>query len=95
MTLQEVIADIHALDERLREYEMKYGMLSEDFYELYTNGGLRDEEEEIKNFGGWAAFYKMRQRRKAMYDEKKQEMLASLRSSSRGMVVLTPTTSAA
>ena len=60
LSLQEIIADIHALNERLREYERKYSMLSEDFYELYMKGELRDEEEdEIVDYGGWAAFYRM------------------------------------
>lgn len=70
MTLVDIIQDIHALDKKLQKYEEKYGLLSEDFYELYTSGVLRDEEiEEIDEYGSWAAFYKMRQRRKRKYDE--------------------------
>lgn len=38
MTLQEIIADIHALREDLEAYERKYGVLSETFYESYLNG---------------------------------------------------------
>lgn len=67
MTLHELIQDIHALDRELQKYEEKYGLLSEDFYELYVSGVLRDENvEEIDDYGNWAAFYKMRERREAL-----------------------------
>jgi hypothetical protein len=94
MTLVEIIQDIHALDKKLQEYEEKYGLLSEDFYELYISGALRDEEvEEIDEYGSWAAFYKMRQRRKLKYDELKEDVLHTLQASAQGdRVVLTPYT---
>ncbi len=94
LSLQEIIADIHALDERLREYERKYGMLSEDFYELYVKGELRDEEEEeIVDYGGWAAFYKMRMQRKTAYSQKLEAFLRALRRSApENALILTPIT---
>ena len=36
MTLQEIIADIHALSEDLEAYERKYGVLSFLFYNIYS-----------------------------------------------------------
>lgn len=36
MTLQEMIADVHALKEDLVTYERKYGVLSETFYEQFS-----------------------------------------------------------
>ncbi len=92
MTLVDIIQDIHALDKKLQKYEEKYGLLSEDFYELYTSGVLRDEEiEEIDEYGSWAAFYKIRQRRKRKYDELKEGVLRTLQASAGGdRVVLTP-----
>lgn len=92
MTILEVIQDIHALDKELQRYEEKYGLLSEDFYELYTSGALRDEEiEEIDEYGSWAAFYRMRQRRKRKYDELKEGVLRTLQASAKGnRLVLTP-----
>ena len=33
MTLQDIIIDIHALNEDMEAYERKYGVLSETFYE--------------------------------------------------------------
>ena len=38
MTLQDILDDIHALTEDLENYERKYGVLSETFYQVYTNG---------------------------------------------------------
>lgn len=92
MTLAEIIQDIHALDKKLQGYEEKYGLLSEDFYELYISGTLRDEKvDEIDEYGSWAAFYKMRQRRKRKYDELKEDVLRTLQTSAEGdRVILTP-----
>lgn len=64
MTLSEVIQDIHALNAELETFEKKYGVLSEDFYQLYEAGKLRDEElEEIDDYGAWAASFRIRRRR--------------------------------
>ena len=91
MTLYELIQDIHALDRELQRYEEKYGLLSQDFYQLYISGLLRDEEvEEINDYGSWAAFYRMRQRRKRKYDELKESTLRTLRASAPESVALTP-----
>jgi len=92
MDLQEVIQDIHAMNEELEKFEAKYGMLSRDFYELYTTGALRDEEiGEINNYGRWAAFYKIKSQREETYDRLVRERLAKLRASaSSGSLVLTP-----
>ena len=70
MTLEEVIRDIHALSRELEVYEEKYGVLSKDFYELYVQGKLRDEEiEEIDEYGQWAAVHRMKLHRENLYCE--------------------------
>ena len=46
MTLQEIIADIHALNEDLGTYERKYGVLSETFYELYLSGEEPEDDHQ-------------------------------------------------
>ena len=43
MTLQEILADIHALEEDLLDFERKYGVRSETFYAAYISG------EELAN----------------------------------------------
>ena len=93
MTLSEVIADIHALDKQLQEYEKKYGLLTKDFYALYVNGELRDEEvEEIRDFSRWAGLYEIKLHRERVYEEMIRDRLQSLRASSRaGQLTLVPT----
>ncbi|NJN96994.1 MAG: hypothetical protein HC875_24315 [Anaerolineales bacterium] len=63
MTLQEIIADIHALNEDLEVYERKYGVLSETFYELYLSGEEPEEETWVLDWVDWAGAYKILLRR--------------------------------
>ena len=58
MTLQEIIADIHALNEDLEVYERKYGVLSETFYELYQSGEEPEDDGWVLDFGEWASVYR-------------------------------------
>jgi hypothetical protein len=67
MTLQEIIADIHALNEDLEAYERKYGVLSETFYESYTNGEEPEDESWVMDWADWAGAYKILLRRKEQY----------------------------
>ena len=76
MPMRDLISDIHALDRELQRLEEKYNLLSEDFYQLYEAGRLRDEVvEEIDDYGRWAALCRMRSRRKAQYDQVKRSTL--------------------
>lgn len=38
MTLREILADIHALEEEMIDFERKYGLRSEIFYAAYIRG---------------------------------------------------------
>ena len=67
MTLQEIIADIHALSEDLEVYERKYGILSDTFYELYLNGEEPDDETWVLDWADWAGAYKILLRRQEQY----------------------------
>ncbi len=67
MTLQEIIADIHALNEDLEVYERKYGVLSETFYELYLSGEEPDDEVWVLDWTDWAGAYKILLRRQEQY----------------------------
>jgi len=67
MTLQEIMADIHALNEDLEAYERKYGVLSETFYESYTNGEEPEEETWVLDWADWAGAYKILLRRREQY----------------------------
>jgi hypothetical protein len=67
MTLQEIIADIHALTEDLEVYERKFGVLSETFYELYLSGEEPDDEAWVLDWADWAGAYKILLRRQEQY----------------------------
>lgn len=67
MTLQEIIADIHALNEDLEVYERKYGVLSETFYELYQSGEEPENETWVLDWADWAGAYKILLRRQEQY----------------------------
>lgn len=67
MTLQEIIADIHALNEDLGMYERKYGVLSETFYEAYLNGEEPEDDAWVLDWADWAGAYKIFLRRQDQY----------------------------
>jgi hypothetical protein len=67
MTLQDIIADIHALQEDLEVYERKYGVLSETFYESYMNGEEADDDSWVLDWSDWAGAYKILLRRQEQY----------------------------
>jgi hypothetical protein len=82
MTLQEIISDIHALNEDLEAYERKYGVLSETFYESYTNGEEPEDESWVMDWADWAGAYKILLRRKEQY----QRAIQLLRKQSQTLV---------
>lgn len=67
MILQDIIADIHALNEDLEVYERKYGVLSETFYEIYQSGQEPDDEAWVLDWADWAGAYKILLRRQEQY----------------------------
>ena len=58
MKLQEILSDIHALEEELLSFERKYGVRSETFYAAYHNGEEPEDERWVLDFGEWASVYK-------------------------------------
>jgi len=67
MTLQEIMADIHALNEDVATYERKYGVLSETFYELYQSGEEPEDDAWVLDWADWAGAYKLLLRRQEQY----------------------------
>ncbi len=82
MTLQEIIADIHALNEDIETYERKYGVLSETFYESYTKGEEPEDESWVLDWADWAGAYKILLRRKDQY----RHAIQTLRGQSQSLV---------
>ena len=75
MTLDEILQDIHGLEEKLRELEQEYGLLSEDLYTLYRLGELEQSRDLIR----WVGYYELRQERQRRYAEALRERLLEVR----------------
>lgn len=58
MTLREILADIHALEEELLAFERKYGIRSETFYAAYVSGEEPEDDNWVLDFGEWASVYR-------------------------------------
>lgn len=58
MTPREILADIHALEEELLDFERKYGIRSEIFYVAYAAGEEPEDESWVLDFGEWASVYR-------------------------------------
>ncbi len=67
MTLREILADIHALEEELLAFERKYGVRSETFHAAYTSGEEPEDDRWILDFGEWASVYHTWLTRQAEY----------------------------
>ena len=74
MTLQDIIADIHALEEELLDFERKYGIRSETFYAAYISGEEPEEKSWVLDFGEWASVYRTWLARQAEYRNEVQRM---------------------
>ena len=67
MTLREILADIHALEEDLLAFERKYGIRSETFYAAYASGEEPEDDSWVLDFGEWASVYRTWLVRQAEY----------------------------
>jgi hypothetical protein len=55
MNAQELLADIHALEEELLSFERKYGVRSEIFFAAYAQGEEPENETWVLDFTEWAS----------------------------------------
>lgn len=67
MTIRDILADIHALEEELLGFERKYGLRSETFYAAYISGEEPEDERWVLDFGEWASVYRTWLTRQAEY----------------------------
>lgn len=67
MTLQDILADIHALEDELLGFERKYGIRSETFYAAYASGEEPEDASWAMDFGEWAGVYRTWLTRQAEY----------------------------
>jgi hypothetical protein len=69
MKIDEVVRDIHALESDLENYERKYGVLSETFYEAYSLGEEPAEDAWVLDWSDWAGAYEIWLHRREQYRE--------------------------
>lgn len=65
--VQQLLTDIHALEEDLLSFERKYGIRSETFYAAFVNGEEPENEAWTLDFGEWASVYRTWLTRQAEY----------------------------
>jgi hypothetical protein len=80
MTLDDILQDIYALEDEMRTYERKYGVLSKTFYEAYANGEEPLDDAWVQDWTAWASAYKIWQRRNEQYQNTIQALRARTRS---------------
>jgi len=76
MTLDDILQDIHVLEQDLQTYERKYGVLSETFYESYVKGEEPADDTWVMDWSAWAGFYEIWLRRRAQYQVAIQRLQA-------------------
>ena len=67
MTLGDILADIHALEEELMAFERKYGVRSETLYAAYLDGEEPEDDGWLLDFGEWASVSRTWLTRQAEY----------------------------
>ena len=74
MNIRELLADIHALEEELLQFERKYGIRSETLYAAYISGEEPEDDNWVLDFGEWASVYKTWLARQADYRDEIQRI---------------------
>ncbi len=67
MTLDDILYDIFALEDEMRTYERKYGILTETFYEAYSTGEEPADDSWVKDWTAWAGAYQIYMRYRRQY----------------------------
>lgn len=74
LSLQDLLADIHALEEELLAFERTYGVRSETFYAAYAAGEEPEDDAWVLDFTEWASVYRTRLARQAAYRDEVQRI---------------------
>lgn len=74
MNIRDILADIHALEEELLDFERKFGIRSETFYAAYVSGEEPADETWMLDFGEWASVYRTWLTRQAEYRNEVQRI---------------------
>ena len=69
MTIREILADIHALQRQMLEFESRFGVRSDVFYAAYRSGEEPADDSWVLDFSEWAGVYQAWLERQAEYRE--------------------------
>ena len=75
MTLDDMLRDIHAMEEDLLMFERKYGVLTETFYAAYQRGEEPEDDAWVLDWSEWAATYQILLERQEQYRQAIQALL--------------------
>ncbi|MDM8550161.1 hypothetical protein QUF72_08795 [Desulfobacterales bacterium HSG2] len=75
MTLDDILYDMFTLEDEMRAYERKYGVLTETFYEAYRAGEEPSDDSWVRDWTAWASAYQIYLRYRQQY----QTAITSLR----------------
>lgn len=89
MDMQNLLADIHALEQELLNFERRYGVRSETMYAAFVSGEEPEDEAWVLDFGEWASVYKLWLRRQAEYRNEIQRRQQA-QNSLRGLIRVAP-----
>jgi len=67
MTLDDILYDMYSLQDEMRAYERKYGVLSETFYQAYQAGEEPPDDLWVRDWTAWASAYQIWLRRHDQY----------------------------
>jgi hypothetical protein len=84
MTLDDLLQDVYALEDEMRGYERKYGVLSETFYESYVTGEEPPDHAWVCDWTAWASAYSLWQQRREQY----QAAIRSLRATAPSLAAM-------
>jgi hypothetical protein len=73
--LQELIAELHNLEQELARFEARYGLLSETFFTWYQSGQEPEDSDWVQDFALWAGTYQLKLRRQEKYQRLVTETL--------------------
>ena len=77
MKLHKILDYLRAAEETIHRFERRYGIASQQFFELYSADKL-DDGEHTEDFSEWAGFYRLKLRREQALKDLSQERLRQL-----------------
>ena len=80
--LRELVNDIGTIEKQMRQFERKYGVLSDEFHQAFVSGELSEfdaYDEYRMEFLEWAALYQTRQKLEEKYQRLSAGQPAALR----------------